>query len=149
MHRRRFFLTEPFAGGKVPLRGGDLHHLCEVLRAGPGDVIEAVTPGGELVEVMLETIGVAVVTGAAVGRRPPASASSPHLALCHGISKGEKMDLVVQKATELGVAAVAPFLCERSVVRLDALPPRETPCSSSAATAIVACESGALGGATA
>jgi 16S rRNA (uracil1498-N3)-methyltransferase len=39
--------------------------------------------------------------------------------LLQGIARGERMDLIVQKATELGVARIVPLLCERSVVRLD------------------------------
>jgi len=39
--------------------------------------------------------------------------------LAQGVSSGEKMDYTVQKAVELGVAAVRPLLCEKSVVRLD------------------------------
>jgi 16S rRNA (uracil1498-N3)-methyltransferase len=39
--------------------------------------------------------------------------------LAQALAKGERMDLVVQKSTELGARAVAPFTCERSVVRLE------------------------------
>ena len=42
-----------------------------------------------------------------------------HLTLAQGISRGERMDWVVQKATELGVARIAPLFTERSMVRLD------------------------------
>jgi 16S rRNA (uracil1498-N3)-methyltransferase len=42
------------------------------------------------------------------------------LTLLQGIARGERMDLIVQKATELGVAAIMPLACEYSVVRLDA-----------------------------
>ena len=49
------------------------------------------------------------------------SASRPcAVTLAQGVSRGERMDLVMQKATELGVRAIVPLLTERSVVRLDA-----------------------------
>src|SRR5215471_1374567 len=41
------------------------------------------------------------------------------LTLAQGVSRGERMDLVVQKATELGASRLVPVLTERSVVRLD------------------------------
>ena len=50
-----------------------------------------------------------------------ARAESPlALTLVQGIARSERMDLVVQKATELGVAAIVPVVTARSVVRLDA-----------------------------
>jgi len=56
-----------------------------------------------------------------VGERQPAERESPlALTLAQGISRGERMDWVVQKATELGVTTLVPLLTERSVVRLDA-----------------------------
>ncbi|WP_027493057.1 16S rRNA (uracil(1498)-N(3))-methyltransferase, partial [Rhodanobacter sp. OR444] len=42
------------------------------------------------------------------------------LTLAQGVARGEKMDLIVQKATELGVARIVPLLTERSEVKLDA-----------------------------
>lgn len=44
----------------------------------------------------------------------------PQVILVQGLAKGEKMDLVVRHATELGVAGIVPMACERSVVKLDA-----------------------------
>lgn len=118
MHRRRFFLTRPFAGGTLPIEAGDLHHLRDVLRMRPGSMIETVDPAGRVLHVRIDSLGPKGVIGTALGvsgweRRT-------RLVLCQGISKGKKMDLVVQKATELGVAEIVPFLSERSVVRLGA-----------------------------
>lgn len=61
------------------------------------------------------------------------------LTLLQGIARGERMDLIVQKATELGVQRIVPVRCEFSVVRLDAakLPQR---LAHWRAVAIAACE---------
>jgi 16S rRNA (uracil1498-N3)-methyltransferase len=59
---------------------------------------------------------VAVRIGAALS---PAPESPLAITLAQGVSRGERMDYAIQKATELGVARIAPLLCERSVVRLD------------------------------
>lgn len=51
----------------------------------------------------------------------PNPCESPlHITLVQGISRGERMDYTLQKAVELGVNAIHPVLCERTVVRLDA-----------------------------
>lgn len=42
----------------------------------------------------------------------------PHVVLAQGIAKGEKMDSVIRQTTELGVHAIVPFMCERSIVKL-------------------------------
>ena len=56
----------------------------------------------------------------AVGEQRALERESPlALTLAQGVSRGNRMDLVVQKATELGVSCIAPLLTERSVVRLD------------------------------
>ena len=56
-----------------------------------------------------------------VGERAAGERESPlPLTLAQGISRSERMDWVVQKATELGVSGIVPLLTERSVVRLDA-----------------------------
>jgi 16S rRNA (uracil1498-N3)-methyltransferase len=60
-------------------------------------------------------VTVAVGEERAVERESPLS-----LTLAQGVSRAERMDLVVQKATELGVSCIVPLLTERSVVRLDA-----------------------------
>ena len=49
-----------------------------------------------------------------------ANESPLHLTLVQGIARGEKMDLILQKATELGVAAIIPVMAERTEVKLDA-----------------------------
>jgi 16S rRNA (uracil1498-N3)-methyltransferase len=60
------------------------------------------------------------LAAAALGPRRDAGRPGADVRLLVALAKGEKMDLVVQKTTELGVAAILPFEAERSVVRLDA-----------------------------
>ena len=55
-----------------------------------------------------------------LGEQTPATPESPlRITLVQGVSRSERMDWTLQKATELGVAAIAPVLTARSVVRLD------------------------------
>ncbi len=106
------------AQGALRVTGDDHHYLAHVLRAAPGEeVILFDGRGGEA------RARVGAVAGDAIGldvgevRRTPAPRLEVTLLLA--LLKGEKMDLVVQKATELGASRIVPVLAERSVLRLD------------------------------
>ncbi len=102
--------------GPVPLVQGDIHHLRDVLRLGPGDVI-VVAFAGTAHQVRLSEVE-PHVSGVMLAEVP--AAMLPRVTLAQGIAKGEKMDDIVRQTTEIGVARIVPFAAERSVVRLDA-----------------------------
>lgn len=91
------------------------HYLAEVLRLGAGDELEVFDGRGGRYRGRLEA-GLRTVR---LGPREQAPAGGAEIALLFALSKGEKTELVVQKATELGAARVVPFAAERSVLRLD------------------------------
>ncbi len=110
----------PPAGGKHCLPAGAAAHAARVLRVSAGDELVLFDGvGGEaparVVAVRGDTVEVEQAPLAAADRESPL-----RLTLVQGISRGERMDLVVQKATELGVCRLVPVLTERSVVKLDA-----------------------------
>ncbi|MBV8403240.1 MAG: 16S rRNA (uracil(1498)-N(3))-methyltransferase [Gammaproteobacteria bacterium] len=120
MRLTRVFVDAPLGPGEhVTLSGGAGTHLARVLRLRPGDACVLFNGrGGEYSAVIDGIRGASVL--AVVGAHCDAERESPlALTLAQGVSRGERMDLVVQKATELGVTRIAPLLCERSVVRLD------------------------------
>ena len=126
-------------GARVALEGNAASHVTRVLRLRPGDALTLFNgQGGEYAGSIEKSQAgsVTVVIGApcASERESPLS-----LTLAQGVSRGERMDLVVQKATELGVSALVPVLTERSVVRLD---PRQAARKVAhwRAIAIAACE---------
>lgn len=90
-------------------------YLAEVLRLPAGTQIEVFDGRGGRYPARVEE-GFESVR---LGPRDEAPAAALELALLVALAKGEKMDLVVQKATELGVARILPFAGERSVVRLE------------------------------
>jgi 16S rRNA (uracil1498-N3)-methyltransferase len=102
--------------GNVPLLEDERHYLRDVLRLAPGDPLEVFDGEGGLHDARLGPAGDALALGPR--RAAPAPAARIHLAFA--LAKGEKNDLVVQKATELGVACLLPFAGARSVVKLDA-----------------------------
>ncbi|HVS77114.1 MAG TPA: 16S rRNA (uracil(1498)-N(3))-methyltransferase [Steroidobacteraceae bacterium] len=108
------------AGSRYTIAGDAANHIVRVLRLRSGDpVILFDGRGGEHAARIEEfRKGEVIVT---VGERSAADRESPlSLTLAQGISRGERMDWVVQKATELGVARIIPVITERTVVRLDA-----------------------------
>ena len=109
-------------GGRVQLQlsGTAANHVARVLRLRPGDpLILFDDAGGEYAATVDALTRDAVrVT---VGEYLDVNRESPlQVTLAQGISRGERMDVVVQKATELGVRRIVPVLAERTVVRLNA-----------------------------
>ncbi|MGB4337899.1 MAG: RsmE family RNA methyltransferase [Bacillota bacterium] len=118
---RRFFVeSQGIQDGRVTICGGDARHIAKVLRLGAGSIIRVVDSAGRELEVALTTVADTCVTGAVVAVRERSSAlPSVELTLVQGLPKGDKMDLVVQKCTELGVSRFMPVLTARSVARPD------------------------------
>lgn len=96
-------------------------HATRVLRLRAGDALTLFNGDGHdyparLLEVARSLASVRIAT-----RSAPAAAESPlTLTLVQGIARGEKMDWILQKATELGVACIVPVLTARTEVRLHA-----------------------------
>ena len=121
MRLNRVHVETPVDGqAQVELQGTAAHHISRVLRLRAGDALILFDDtGGEyqatVVSFTRDTVHVAVGEHLAINRESPL-----RVTLAQGISRGERMDVVVQKATELGVWRVVPLLTERTVVRLNA-----------------------------
>jgi 16S rRNA (uracil1498-N3)-methyltransferase len=107
-------------GERVRLQGNAASHITRVQRLRVGAALVVFDGnGGEYQGSIDKAHGGEVLV--AVGARADTERESPlAVTLAQGISRGERMDLVVQKATELGVSRLVPLLTERSVVRLTA-----------------------------
>jgi 16S rRNA (uracil1498-N3)-methyltransferase len=117
----RVYVDAPLAAGtRVTLEGGAARHVTRVLRLRVGEALTLFNgSGGEYPASIEQSQGGRVAL--AIGEQRAIERESPlALTLAQGVSRGERMDLVVQKATELGVSALVPVLSERSVVRLTA-----------------------------
>jgi len=140
MRLTRVYLDAPLeAGGRVTLTGSAARHLTRVLRLRPGQALTLFNGGGgeyaaTIEAVHGEKVAVAVGEAQAIERESPLI-----LTLAQGVSRGERMDFVVQKATELGASSIVPLLTERSVVRLSA-PQAARKLEHWRAIAIAACE---------
>lgn len=116
----RVFTAGPLApGGRAALEGDAATHVTRVLRLGAGDGLVLFNGDGLDHDATITAVRSGRVE-VAVGAARPAAAESPlAITLVQCVSRGERMDFVLQKATELGVARIVPALSERSVVRLD------------------------------
>jgi 16S rRNA (uracil1498-N3)-methyltransferase len=106
-------------GGKGTVTGAELQHLRKVLRLRPGDRVTLFDDEGWEHEGIIQSCGAEVGEVEILRSHQPVRESPLDLTLAQALGKGEKMDLVVEKATELGVRAIAPFLSSYTVPRLD------------------------------
>lgn len=121
MRLTRVHVEGPLASGKrITLEGNAASHITRVLRLRVGASLTLFDGGGGEFEASIDKAHGGTVT-VAIGEHHAIERESPLVVtLAQGVSRGERMDLVVQKATELGVRQLVPVLTERSVVRLTA-----------------------------
>lgn len=122
MTRRRFYAPpNAFSENRtrVQLGAEEARHLRDVLRLQPGDQVFVFDGEGREFNCSVTELRRDFAVLTVVDEVEPAKRESP-LDLCLGLAllKGEKFDLVVQKATELGVARITPLITERADVRL-------------------------------
>jgi 16S rRNA (uracil1498-N3)-methyltransferase len=115
---RLFVDAELRAGASVELPPAAAHHAARVLRLKDGDAVVLFDGrGGEYV-ARLAAAGRGRLLAETGERRDPGRESPLEVTLVQGLSSSDKMDFTVQKAVELGVAAIQPVLTEKSLVRL-------------------------------
>ena len=96
----------------VALPAGEAHHLLKVLRGRSGERIEVVDIAGRLFAAELREGGEAVV----LEELAAPDVADTEVSLYQAVPKGGRMDLVVEKATEVGATSIVPLLTERGVV---------------------------------
>ena len=126
MSRRRLFVpAERLAGARLTLSGEDHNHVARVLRARAGETITLFDGAGHEVDATLVRVGKSDLELTLGARREGVATTSPvAITLLVAVPRGERMDLVVQKTTELGVGRIVPVVTDRSVARPD--PTRRT-----------------------
>jgi len=107
-------------GARVVLPEAAATHLVRVLRLQPGDACVLFNGDGHDYDARIAAIGKRGAEAEVAAARPVDNESPLRITLLQGIARGEKMDWILQKATELGIAAVLPVASERSEVKLDA-----------------------------
>lgn len=117
---RCFIDAELKTGARIVLPESAATHLTRVLRLREGDTCVLFNGDGHDHAATLVVVGKREVVAEVSAATAIANESPLRIVLLQGVARGEKMDLILQKATELGVAAIVPVNSERSEVRLDA-----------------------------
>ncbi|SDI94050.1 16S rRNA (uracil1498-N3)-methyltransferase [Pseudomonas flavescens] len=118
MRLSRFFIDAPLSLGQHSLPEAQAHYIGRVLRHAAGDAVQLFDGSGqefrgELIEVGKKTVRVEL------REQLDGQAESPlHIHLGQGLSRGERMDWAIQKATELGAQVISPIISTRCEVRL-------------------------------
>ena len=116
MHRFYADPDRPLPDGAFLTRE-DAHHALNVLRLRVGSPVEVIDHGMRFSASVASADGGDVILKK-TGELPSGEMSFP-VTLYQGIPKGDKMELIVQKATELGVSRIVPLIMSRCVVKLD------------------------------
>ncbi len=120
MRLTRVYVDSPITGGdRFVIEGSAVNHITRVLRLRSGDPLTLFDGrGGEygarIEEFRRDTVVVSVDEARDGDRESPL-----RLTLAQGVSRGERMDWIIQKATELGTSRIVPVFTKRSIVRLD------------------------------
>jgi len=113
---KRLFVAGAQAGPCV-IFGAAAHHLLDVLRMSPGDALEVFDGAGTTFAARIERLdGETVILALGEGQAAP---PLRRVTVVQGLPKGDKLDWVLQKGTELGASAFSIAVCERTVVKVE------------------------------
>ncbi|HXG65690.1 MAG TPA: RsmE family RNA methyltransferase, partial [Blastocatellia bacterium] len=121
MSRRRFYATpEEIAGSRIHLSIEESHHLLRVLRLQIGEEVYVFDGCGQEYRCAIVAAEGKCARLEILDALSDTIESPLRLTLAQALAKGEKFDFIVQKATELGVSAIAPLVTDYTDVKLQA-----------------------------
>lgn len=118
MRVSRFHLDQPLAEGELSLTGDTAHYIGRVLRLAPGAPIQIFNGSGQEWSGDIAQVSKREVVVRLDAASPGLPESPLRVHLGQAMSRGERMDWVIQKAVELGVAEITPLFTERCEVKL-------------------------------
>jgi 16S rRNA (uracil1498-N3)-methyltransferase len=118
MHR--FFVSREniFKDG-ITIEGEDVQHISRVLRLEEGDKIVLCDQRGTDYHVEIESMSKHSIRTSIIDKEPSKGEPSIEVVLYQGVPKSTKMDLIIQKCTEMGVTHIVPVMTARTVVKLE------------------------------
>lgn len=118
MQRHRFYaLKSQFSDSQITIDGDESHHLTRVLRLREGNRVFVFDGEGAEWECEITAISKRETTLAVLNQLTDPVESPLDLTLAQSLVKGDKFDLVVQKATELGVTRIVPLITDHSDIK--------------------------------
>ncbi len=117
----KFFVPkESISEGGIVITGSDVSHISYSLRARPGETLVATATDGNEYECVIEQITKEAVFLKILSQKKSESELPVRVHLFQALPKGEKAELIVQKAVELGAYDITFILSERCIVKIDA-----------------------------
>lgn len=124
----RFFVDDAQISknkGEIRITGEDVKHISKVLRLVPGDMVEicdgqAFEYIGEISDINKDRVIVSIKDKRKIKTEPPIK-----ITLYQGIPKATKMDIIIQKTTEMGISEIVPVFTGRTVVQLESKKDKE------------------------
>ena len=114
---QRFFVASPISGNRATLIESEAHHLIHVMRASVGDEVTLFDGSGCEFAARIESIGRGEVALTIIQRRAVDRELPLRLTLAVALPKGDRQQMLVEKATELGVTELVPLITQRGVAQ--------------------------------
>lgn len=116
MHR--FYLPSVVPGEEIPLSRGDSRKASRILKLVPGDRVVLWEESGKEYQALITQVTGPFVYVRTVEEMVNQAESPLDITLVQGIPKGDKLELIIQKAVEIGAARILPVLTERTVAQV-------------------------------
>lgn len=118
--KMRFFEeAQRLKADKIVIDGENGRHISRSLRMHVGEEVELCDGDGEVLLCEIESIDGDMVTVAVKSRETDKSESKTKITLYQCLPKSDKLEVIVQKATELGVFKIVPTISERCIAKID------------------------------
>ena len=114
-----FVLPEKVRDNKILIDTDDVNHITRVLRLGEGDELLVCDSRGTDYEAKISEISDKSIICDIISENKSKTEADLELTLYQGIPKGYKMDLIIQKTTELGISKIVPVEMQSCVVKLE------------------------------
>ena len=114
-----FVRSDLIVGDLLTIVGDDVNHMKNVLRMKNGEAFTAADENGVFYRCEVEELEKSQVTANILWREQGTSELSSKIYLFQGLPKSDKMELIIQKAVELGAYQVIPVATKRAIVKLD------------------------------
>lgn len=115
------FFVEPekISSDRAVITGSDVNHIRNVLRMKPGEAVRISDGRGSCYDGVIETLLSDEIVVRLSGEKIESTELPVETVLFQGLPKSDKMELIIQKNTELGISAIVPVATSRAVVKLD------------------------------
>jgi len=115
---QRYFIEEVYSNQQsVRISGDDFHHIARVMRMIEGDLIWIVFKDRKTVSAKISDVTDGYVEAEILDLETQEKELPVHVAVASGLPKGDKLEWIIQKGTELGASEFVPFIAGRSIVK--------------------------------